>query len=545
MWILSIIIAGLMTLSFIWNSMYLRQSEFQKLREKAHIITEQFVAMRFFIAQNQDRINYDSHGNFEFKQLNPASVGRGVGDLLAERTQYTIKQTWFNVRNPDNEPDEFELVAMDAFSNDYNLTDIDGESVVEGKRVYRYITPLYIEEACLDCHGGPEGTIDMAGYIREGLGVGDLAGIISVTIPTDTVYAALASNRNNMLLFSVLLLLATLSGILYVTSRMVVEPLDELKDRVLRVGNGDLDTNFEDIQAYGEVDTLAREFSAMVAQLKDLYRNMERKVLSRTRELEAANLRLTEGKKALTQLNQKLSDASRLKSEFMATITHELRTPLTSIIAFCELLLDEIPGELNEEQRENLLDIKTSGQQLMLLISDVLDMAKLEAGHLRLERENVELNDVFRVVRRTMTPIAYQNNIRLDVTRGELPLAYADPERLRQMLNNLIANAIKFTKEDGQIRVYAEAEKKEIAISVEDNGEGIPPDLLPHIFEKFRQGDSSLKRRRSGTGLGLALVKQLAELQGGSVSTSSEMGKGTKVTIRVPMVRDEGGNDHG
>ena len=524
--------------------MHLRQSEFQKLREKAHIITEQFVAMRFFIAQNQDRINFDSHGNFEFKQLNPAAVGRGVGNLLAERTQYTIKQTWFNVRNPDNEPDDFERVALEAFNNDSRLTNIDGESITEGQRVYRYVTPLYIEEACLDCHGGPAGTIDMAGYTREGLEVGDLAGIISVAIPTDSVYATLARNRNNMLIFSVLLLLATLSGILYVTSRMVVEPLNELKDRVLQVGNGDLDTNFEDIQAYGEVDTLAREFSAMVTQLKDLYRNMERKVLSRTRELEAANLRLTEGKKALTQLNQKLSDTGRLKSEFMATITHELRTPLTSIIAFCELLLDEIPGELNEEQRENLLDIKTSGQQLMLLISDVLDMAKLEAGHLRLEKENVELNDVFRVVRRTMTPIAYQNNVRLDVTRADLPLAYADPERLRQMLNNLIANAIKFTRENGKIHVYAEAEAKDIAISVEDTGEGIPPDLLPHIFEKFRQGDSSLKRRRSGTGLGLALVKQLAELQGGSVSISSEMGKGTKVTIRVPMVKEEGGSDH-
>ncbi|MDW7650732.1 MAG: ATP-binding protein [Bacillota bacterium] len=541
LWVLSIIIAGLMTLNFVWSNMFFRQTEFEKLREKADVITEQFIAMRYFIAQSQDKINYDSHGNFEFKHLNPAAVGRGVGDILAKRTQYSIKQTWFDVRNPDNEPDDYELEALRQFEENPALTAIDGEYSADGRTVYRYIVPLYIEESCLDCHGGPAGTIDVTGYTREGLSVGELAGIISVTMPTETVYATLANNRNNMLLFSLLLLIATLTGILYVTSRMVVQPLDELKQRVLLVGKGELDTRFDDISAYGEIATLSEEFQSMLGQLKDLYKTMERRVMSRTRELEAANLRLTEGKRSLVALNQKLSENSRIKSEFMATITHELRTPLTSIVAFCELLLDEIPGPVNEEQRENLLDIKTSAQQLMLLISDILDMTKLEAGKLRLEKEKVELNDVFRVVRRTMTPIAYQNNIRLDVARVELPLAYADPERLRQMINNLISNSIKFTKEDGRIYVWAEAEEKNVAIHVEDTGEGIPPDLLPHIFEKFRQGDASLKRRRSGTGLGLALVKTLAELQGGSVSVSSEMGKGTKFTIRVPIAKDEGG----
>lgn len=543
LWMISSLVAGLMILNFFWTSSYNRNTEFNMLREKAEILLEQFIAMRSFIAQNQDRINSDSHGNFEFKHLNPAAVGKGVGDIFAGKTQYSIKQTRLHARNPGNAPDEFEKEVLARFAADRKLTEVHAEAMKDGKRVYRYVVPLYVEEACLNCHGEPAGSPDIAGYPREGLKPGELAGAISLVVPTDTVYAALARSRNNLLAFSLLLLLVTITGILFVTSHLVVRPLEALTQKALAVGKGELDTEFDDIPAYGEVATLAGEFASMLAKLKDLYKNMERNVLSRTRELEAANLRLVESKKALTQLNQKLSEHSRLKSEFLATVTHELKTPLTSITAFCELLLDEVTGPINAEQKENLLDIKTSAQQLMILINDILDMAKFEAGALRLDREKVDVNDVFRMVRRTMSSIAYQNGIGLNVERANIPLVLADPERLCQMINNLVSNAIKHSREGGQIRVRAGAENCFALISVEDTGEGIAPELLPHIFEKFRQGEESLKRRRSGTGLGLALVKTLAELQGGSVAVSSEIGKGSTFTIRIPLGDCEGGEN--
>lgn len=271
----------------------------------------------------------------------------------------------------------------------------------------------------------------------------------------------------------------------------------------------------------------------------DLYQNLERKVATRTRELEAANLRLREGQRVLKQLNRKLSENNRLKSEFMATVTHELRTPLTAIVAFCELLLDEAVGPLNEEQRENLMDINISAQQLMILISDILDMNKYEAGRLRLYLEKVEINDVFTIVRRTMLPITRQHKLDLQIKQADIPLIFGDPERIRQMIVNLISNAVKFTPEGGRIEVSATVENGQAAISVKDTGEGIAPDLLPHIFEKFRQGDSSLKRRRSGTGLGLALVKTLAELQHGSVAVKSEVGVGTEFIIYLPLASED------
>jgi two-component system, NarL family, sensor histidine kinase BarA len=536
------IVAVILVANFIYSNNFFYQSEYIQLRDKAEALTDQFVAMRAFMALNQDRINYDSEGNFEFKYLNPAAMGKGVGDILNEKSSYSIKQTRLVVRNPENAPDAYELEALQRFAADPGLNEIFSATRYDGTRVFRYIIPLYAEPACLACHGDPAGSMDVAGYPKEGLQEGELAGAISLMIPMDLSYQALARNQANLLVFSLIVLIATIASVLFVTAQMVARPLDELTQRAVQVGQGNLNVSFSGIQAHGEVSTLAREFSAMVETLKDLYLNMERKVSSRTRDLEAANLRLREGQKMLTQLNQKLSENSRLKSEFMATITHELKTPLTSIVAFCELMLDEASGPLNEEQRENMLDIRTSSQQLMFIISDILDMAKFEAGHLRLDKEKVDLNDVFRVVRRTMSAIAYQNNIRLDVRKVDVPLVFGDPERIRQMVNNLVSNAIKYTKENGQIAVYAQQAGEFAAITVEDTGEGIAPELLPHIFEKFRQGEESLKRKRGGTGLGLALVKTLAELQDGYISVISELGQGTKFTIYIPFAKIEGGD---
>jgi len=541
LWILSLLTITILTLNFFWSSAKLRSSEFSHLKNKASALTEQFAAMRSFAAENQHRFNYDAAGKIEFKHLKPAADGNGVSDLLAGRTHFIIKQTRLNARNPENLPDAFEREALGKFVENPELSELYTEYRLNGRQVFRYITPIYLEQACLACHGEPAGEPDVAGFAREGLREGELAGAISLLIPMSETQHTLVDSRNSLLIFSIVLLVTILLGSLFLTERLVTRPLQQIANMAQQVGKGDLNAKFHDIAAYGEVAALADEFAVMVNTLKDLYQNMERKVKSRTREIEAANLRLQEGQKYLTQLNYKLSENSRLKSEFMATVTHELKTPLTSIVAFCEILLDEIPGPLNGEQKEDLLDIKTSAQQLMILISDILDMAKFEAGALRVEKEKVDLNDVFRVVRRTMSAIAYQNNIRLTVAKSELPLLMGDPERLRQIICNLISNSIKFVKEGGEIIVSAEADKKFAAISVADTGEGIPPELIPHIFEKFRQGEESLKRRRGGTGLGLALVKTLAELHDGSVSVKSELGRGTTFTVRIPFIKPEGG----
>jgi signal transduction histidine kinase len=543
LWTISTIITGVLLLNFVWSTYASRVNEYYKLKEKAYILTEQLVSMRAFIAQNQDRINYDSTGHFEYKHLSPAVVGKGVGDIFNIRTDYSLKQTRLGVRNPENEPDDFEKAALISFLAESNKKEYYGQDVINGDRVFRYIVPLYTDSLCLPCHGGPAGQIDFAGHPKEGLREGDLAGAISVSIPMESYYATLADTRNNMIIFSLILLFATLVGILFTTSRLVVQPLQMLTDKVLQVADGNMETSFEGFPMYGEIETLAGEFSSMVTKLQDFYQNMERKVATRTRQLEVANLHLMERKNALAQLNQKLSENNRYKSEFLATVTHELRTPLTSISAFTELLLDEAMGPLTAEQRENLLDIKTSAQQLMMHISDILDMAKLEAGHLRIARERVDLNDVFRMIRRSMSAIAFQEGVQLDLDRVKVPLVYADPDRLRQIIGNLVANAIKFTKEGGRVHVTVAAEQYYAVIKVTDTGVGIPAEKIPQIFEKFKQGDASMTKLCSGTGLGLALVKLLTEMHEGNVCVESEPGKGSTFFIRIPYKgKEETGN---
>lgn len=271
--------------------------------------------------------------------------------------------------------------------------------------------------------------------------------------------------------------------------------------------------------------------------INELYKSMERKVVSRTRELEAANLRLVQGKEALKKLNQKLSENNRLKSEYMAIIAHELKTPLTSIIAFSELLLDEAAGPLNDVQRSNITDMLTSAQQMQIIINDILDMMKYEAGQLKVKIEAVDLKDVFYQVRRVMSVIAAQYGVSLNMQSEGLPVVAGDSGRIRQMLINLVANAVKFTGESGQIDVFVESKGDFAAIRVRDNGEGIPKEVLPYIFDKFRQDTASSHRNRSGTGLGLAIVKKLAQLQGGTVNVESELGAGSTFTIFLPYAR--------
>lgn len=271
--------------------------------------------------------------------------------------------------------------------------------------------------------------------------------------------------------------------------------------------------------------------------INELYKSLERKVVSRTRELEAANLRLQKGKESLKKLNQKLGENNRLKSEYMAIIAHELRTPLTSIVAFSELLLDEETGPLNELQKSNVLDMLTSAQQMQIIINDILDMMKYEAGQLRVRIEDVDLKDVFVQVNSVMSIIAMQYGVRLNMQSEGLPRVAGDGGRIRQMLINLVANAVKYAGGNGQVEVFVESKGDFAAIRVRDNGEGIPKELLPYIFDKFRQDTNSPHRSRSGTGLGLAIVKTLAQLQGGTVNVESELGAGSTFTILLPLAK--------
>jgi len=241
----------------------------------------------------------------------------------------------------------------------------------------------------------------------------------------------------------------------------------------------------------------------------------------------------------LQHVAERFRELDRLKSEFLANMSHELRTPLNSIIGYAEVLLMGIDGELEGDTLEDVKAIHENGQHLLSMINDVLDLAKIEAGRMVLKMEEVEVDQLLDEVKSSGTGLLrkYQRTEAVELriaSEPDLPLLHADRIRLNQVLNNLISNAMKFT-EHGYVQVRAYRSDPWVCIEVADSGIGIPANQLEQIFEKFRQVDGSSKRRAEGTGLGLAITRYLVEMHGGTIEVSSELGKGSVFTVRLPI----------
>jgi PAS domain S-box-containing protein len=272
-------------------------------------------------------------------------------------------------------------------------------------------------------------------------------------------------------------------------------------------------------------------------------KRMEQELQEKNERLDAQNEELQSQAEELMSQRQELIEktreverATQLKSEFLANMSHELRTPLNVIIGFSELLVDEVPGKINEEQRQCLNDVLTSGRHLLNLINGVLDLSKIESGKVELKPENVALTGVIASLTRTMMPILMSRKQSLDVEIEEgLLLVYADEGKLTQVLLNLVDNASKFTPDGGKLKVEAVRDSDWCQVSVIDNGIGIKEEDRERIFEPFTRLDDPLVKERGGTGLGLALVKEIVKRYGGRIWIESEYGKGSRFTFTLPL----------
>ena len=246
----------------------------------------------------------------------------------------------------------------------------------------------------------------------------------------------------------------------------------------------------------------------------------------------------------LQDANRQLREANQHKSVFLASMSHELRTPLNAIIGFSELIIDAGDGQFDEPTRKRFVQqIHTSGKHLLGLINDILDLSKIEAGHMELRLEACTAADVIEQVVTTVEPLARQKRIQIDATAAGAGDVIADEGKLKQMLLNLVSNAIKFTPDGGLVKIEARRMTDCMDISVRDTGIGIADQDRARIFEEFRQLDSGVGRRQQGTGLGLTLTRRFARLHGGDVRVESEVDKGSVFTISLPL--NAPGIDHG
>jgi PAS domain S-box-containing protein len=265
------------------------------------------------------------------------------------------------------------------------------------------------------------------------------------------------------------------------------------------------------------------EQRAAEQQIRQANETLERRVIERTA--------------ALSEANSELERAARLKDEFLANMSHELRTPLNTILTLTEAVTEGVYGSLSQRQHHALDAVTESGQHLLALINDILDLTKIESGKVELVSEPVEVEELCAASLRMIQQLAHTKQLRLRSSIDpHVDLVAADPRRLKQILVNMLSNAVKFTPEGGcvSLEVSGDHDAEVVRFTVEDTGIGIDAADIPRLFKPFVQLDSRLSRRHEGTGLGLVLVAHLAELHGGGVSVVSTPGQGSRFTLTLP-----------
>lgn len=537
--VLIVLLVVSVALNVVWSDSTQREQAEAEMLEKARILSYEMDAVWEFMDMNQARIDTDSDGSYNFKGLYCAIAGKSIAKILERDTNYVIRYTNLEPRKKASMSDDYESEAIRLF-NDGSAVEKYGIETYNGQEVFRYVTPIYLEESCLDCHGDPAGELDVTGYPKEGMEVGDLIGVTSIIMPIDIYMAGIQENVTRQVGYFSFIIVMVILAVYVLITRLITRPLSEVENAVGQIENGNFEVNLEGIKGNGEIKDLAVKFDIMAEQLRALYGNLEGQVELRTAQLESANELLEKQRSQLARVNEELQAENQYKSDFLAIMSHELRTPLTSIIAFTEIW-QQANVDRSEDETAAVKEVKENGQLLLQMVNNILEMARVEAGRNELSVEPFDMMDLIGLVERSIGFLAEQRNISLaTVVHQDVPIITADWEKIRRIVENLASNAIKFTRKGGSVSVevsYHE-ETERLSIAVSDTGIGIKEEDLSLIFERFTQSDKSSYRRYGGSGLGLAVVKELVEMHGGTVEVRSVYKQGSTFTVWIPTGND-------
>ena len=307
---------------------------------------------------------------------------------------------------------------------------------------------------------------------------------------------------------------------------------------IVKIRSGQWFKIVERMTKSGGMITVGLDVSSDVHNEVELTRQ-QGKLQKLIRDLERSESNAAQLTQSLKMEKQRAERSANSKNAFLANMSHELRTPLNAINGFSEILVDEMYGPLGDPRyKEYAQDILDSGKHLLDMITDILDMAKIEAGKMTVDLHPIDIVDPVDAAIRMIRRKAEDKEVSLKlVANSDLPLVEADHRAIRQMILNLVSNAIKFTDQGGEVRVTVDQKGDEVRIAVRDNGIGIPADALPRLGQPFEQVSDTRDRNYDGTGLGLALTKSFAEMHGGRLSIASEPGRGTQVSFYLPIVQ--------
>jgi len=420
-----------------------------------------------------------------------------------------------NAQKPENQPRDFERLLLKEFMSD----DQKYEESRDLPTGYYYYAAIRASSSCVGCHENLADTVkEEFGEVREG----SLMGVVRISIPTEGIKESVHLNRAVLIAIALCTALLIMTGSWLIVRYVIVKPVKHLKEVSDAITAGELNVRSE-IQTGDEFEDLSHAFNRML-----------RTLVSMQDRLRKVNTDLDRKVDELARANMALYESNRLKSDFLATVSHELRTPLNSILGFSEVLLTS--DQLNDKQQRWVSNIQTSGQRLLNLINDILDLAKIEAGKMQVRPEEFQIGEVCESQLNMFRPMAEKKNIDLrSQISPEIPRLRQDVVKFQQIVSNLLSNAIKFTPEGGRVLLKSEADARYLVLTVSDTGVGIAPEEQELVFEKFRQGGTTLTREHAGTGLGLSIVRELSKLLGGEVTLRSELGRGSTFTVRLPL----------
>lgn len=416
------------------------------------------------------------------------------------------------------EPEAFERQIINEFLADPSK--FEEVRPQPAQSYFTYYQAVRATHSCLACHRArqsEEEKRDLGELAENGL-----IAVVKIRMHTEAIERNVHLNRAVLISTALVTALLIMTGSYLIVRYVIVKPVKHLKAVSDAISAGELNVRSE-IQTGDEFEDLSHAFNRML-----------RNLVSMQDRLRKVNADLDRKVDELARANMALYESNRLKSDFLATMSHELRTPLNSILGFSEVLLSS--DQLSEKQLRWLNNIQTSGQKLLNLINDILDLAKIEAGKMEVRLEEVRIADLCEGQLNMFRPLAQKKNIELrSQVDGNIPFLRQDPVKLQQILSNLLSNAIKFTPEGGRVLLKAEADPLHVILTVADTGVGIAPEDQELVFERFRQAGNPLTREHAGTGLGLSIVRELSKLLGGEVTLRSELGRGSSFTVRVPI----------
>lgn len=528
--VIGIAVAAVLCVYAVWSvSTHRCEVEARALLE-AQTLNAEMESVWDYINSQQDIINYDYDGTYHFRGIYCTVAAKDVAQRFMGKTDVIVRYVRDNPRSGTDVPDEFESRAIAAWHSD-GTSETYEFAEFEGQPALRYTSALVIRGNCLKCHGEPAGERDETGYCKEGMKVGDLAGLASIVVPMQGYVSEVASMAAaDLALMAALVTVVGGAAWLFV-HRWASRPLALINRAAREVGAGNFGAGSGIRNARAEIQSLAIEFDKMSGELAALYATLEGKVADRTADLKAANERLLKA-------NALLAESNEYKSKFLTIVSHELRTPLASIIVFADILARSDCGD--EGTRSMAGEIADNARVLRSMIDNIIDAAKLEAGKFEISPRAVDLVDLFYEVERVVGPTAVAKGVRLVTSiSSEVPVLMLDLDAVRKIVTNLVSNAVKFT-DAGTVSLSADlCEPGTLVLTVSDTGIGIAESDYDKIFERFVQPDMSLSRRRGGSGLGLSLARDLAVMMGGRIEVESLPGKGSTFRVTIPAVRAE------